>query len=117
MDIDIVMCDLHDFALFAQIHRLLGQAVSSATTGFDLHEDQVLCMFGYQVDLAVAATEIAFQDSIPQAEQFFSGQAFSQATEALTCGCSSVALRRCIYWAPLLLLYLIYVSLPVCVVI
>jgi hypothetical protein len=103
MNIDIVMSYLHDLTLLAQVHCLLGQAVSIATARFYLHKDQVFLVLSHQIDLTIATTKIAFQNSISYTEQFFRRQTFAQATQTLSCSrINSSALISCIYQAPLL---------------
>ena len=103
MNIDIMMSYLHNLTLLAQVHCLLGQAVSIATARFYLHEDQVFPVLSHQIDLAIATTKIAFQNSISYTEQFFCRQPFTQASQTLSGSrINSSTLISCIYQAPLL---------------
>jgi len=85
MEIEIVGSYLQEFLLFAQRHCLLWTAKRSSPARFHFYEDQVLPIFGHQVNLAMAAAKIILQDTVSLVFQSLRCEALSRSTQALAC--------------------------------
>jgi hypothetical protein len=85
MEIEIVGSYLQQLSLFSQRHCLLWTAKRSSPARFHFYEDQVLPIFGHQVNLAMPAAKIMLQDTISLVFQSLRCEALTCSPQALAC--------------------------------
>ena len=69
MQIEIVDSYLSQLALFAKCYGLFRATIDSPPARFYLYEDKIMSIFGDKVNLAIATTKVALQDTIPPTRQ------------------------------------------------
>ncbi len=74
MQVKIAGGYLSQFALFMKCHGLFGTTIDSPPARFYLYEDKILFIFGDKVNLAIATTKVALQDTISPTRQGFCRQ-------------------------------------------
>ncbi len=77
MEVEIVAGHLQQLALFVECHRFFRTTIEGPPARFYFYEDKVMLVFGYKIDLTVAATKVALQDAISPARQCFCCQALA----------------------------------------
>ncbi len=83
MQVKIAGGYLSQFALFMKCHGLFGTTIDSPPARFYLYEDKILFIFGDKVNLAIATTKVALQDTISPPCQCICSQSFACAPQRL----------------------------------
>src|SRR5215469_7582462 len=76
---------LQYFSLFAWCHRLLWTAKRSPPACFHLYKDQILPIFGHQINFAMEAAKIMLQYTISLMFQSVRRESFTHPAQALAC--------------------------------
>lgn len=85
MEVEIGAGYLQQLALFVECHRFFGTTIEGPPARFYFYENKIVLVFGYEIDLTIATTKVALQDTVSPAYQCFCCQALTCSTQSLAC--------------------------------